>query len=51
MSRTLHLKEGYSERNHQQNVGEVERRLAKIEKRIEEVGRAVETGVNTYFMR
>jgi hypothetical protein len=32
-------------------VGEVERRMTKIEKRIEEVGRAVETGVNTYFIR
>ena len=25
--------------------------MTKIEKRIEEVGRAVETGVNTYFIR
>jgi hypothetical protein len=51
MSRTLHLKDGYSERNQEHNVGEVERRIAKIEKRIEKVGRAMETGVNTYFMR
>ena len=51
MSMTLHLKEGYSERNHEHNVGEVERRMAKIEKRIEKVGRAVDTGASTYFMR
>lgn len=44
MARTLHLKDECYERR---DMGEVERRMTKIEKRIEKVGHAVEPAIKT----